>query len=291
MVYSEEDAISMVNGSTLEMGADVLPVDAADPDVDWSVATLAGGTATINSDELLTATGVGTVTVTATAHDGSSVAGTKVITITAASGTYTIAVATNVDVTAAPTASPAGGTYTSNQSVSLSTATSGATIFYTTDGSTPTSSSAMYSSALSISGATTLKAIAVKSGMTDSSVMTEAYNVKVTTNTSTLSFSASNKAKKKINLTFNGLSLTKKKWVKVRLNGRKVTVARVRRSGNNSIVAISFKYKKWAVGNYNLSMTYKNQTKVPYTTKKGKTKYRKGWESGNVTSDNILSII
>jgi hypothetical protein len=64
----------------------------------------------------------------------------------------------------------------------------------------------------------------------------------------------------------------------------------VRRSGNDSIVRIYFKYKKWAVGNYNLAMTYKNQTKVPYTTKKGKTKYRKGWENGGVNSENILSI-
>lgn len=116
-------------------------------------------------------------------------------------------------------------------------------------------------------------------------------NIVVGTDTPTLNYSVSKKAKKKINLTFNGLSLTKKKWVKVRLNGRKVTVQRVRRSGNDSIVRIYFKYRKWAVGNYNLSMTYKNQIKVPYTTKKGKTKYRKGWENGGVNSENILSII
>jgi hypothetical protein len=72
----------MVNGATLAMSADVLPVDATDPSVVWSVATLAAGTATINiTTGVLTATGVGTVTVTATAHDGSGVTGTKVITI------------------------------------------------------------------------------------------------------------------------------------------------------------------------------------------------------------------
>lgn len=115
-------------------------------------------------------------------------------------------------------------------------------------------------------------------------------NIVVGTDTPTLAFSTSKKAKRNINLTFSGLSLTKKQWVKVRLNGRKVTTARVRRSGNDSIVTISFKYGKWAVGSYSLSMIYKNQIKIPYI-KKGKTKYRKGWESGTVNSENILSII
>ena len=192
---------------------------------------------------------------------------------------------------AAPTASPAGGSYTSNQSVSLSTTTSGATIHYTTDGSTPTSSSATYSSSLSISGATTLKAIAVKSGMTDSGVMSESYNVQVTTDTSTLTFSSSKKAKKNITFTFKDLLLTNKKYVNVRLNGRKVKTVRVRRIGNDSLVTVTLKYGRWATGNYNLAMSYKNQIKIPYTTKKGETKYRKGWESGSVNSENILSII
>jgi hypothetical protein len=41
----------------------------------------------------------------------------------------------------APSFSPGGGTYSSAQSVSITTSTSGASIRYTTDGSTPTSSS------------------------------------------------------------------------------------------------------------------------------------------------------
>ena len=70
---------------------------------------------------------------------------------------------------AAPSFSPGGGVYSSTQSVTISTTTSGATIRYTTDGSTPTSSSGtVYSSAVSIASTTTLKAIAYKSGMSDS---------------------------------------------------------------------------------------------------------------------------
>lgn len=79
---------------------------------------------------------------------------------------------------AAPTFSPSGGTYTSTQSVTISTTTSGATIRYTTDGSTPTSTSgSLYSSAISVSSSITLKAIAYKSGMTDSDVASASYTI------------------------------------------------------------------------------------------------------------------
>lgn len=201
------------------------------------------------------------------------------------------AYALSTETVATPSAIPAGGTYTTIQSVTISMSTAGASIYYTTNGSTPTTSSTLYTGAIAISTSTTLKAIAVKAGMNDSAVMSEAYSIKVNTDTPTLGYNTSKKAKRKINLTFKDLTLTKKKWVKVRINGRKVAVQRVKRIENDSIVRIYLKYKKWAVGSYSIVMSYKNQTRVPYTTKKGKIKYRKGWDSGTVTSENILSII
>ena len=77
----------------------------------------------------------------------------------------------------APTFSPAAGTYSSSQSVSISDTTAGTTIYYTTDGSTPTTSSTVYSGPVTVSSSETLEAIATKTGYTDSPVATAAYTI------------------------------------------------------------------------------------------------------------------
>ena len=78
---------------------------------------------------------------------------------------------------ATPTFSPAAGTYTSVQNVTLSTETADATIYYTTDGSDPTASSSVYSSAIPVSSTTTIKAMAAKAGMDNSSVASATYTI------------------------------------------------------------------------------------------------------------------
>jgi hypothetical protein len=86
-------------------------------------------------------------------------------------------------VTATPTVSnpvfsPGGGTYSSAQSVTISTSTSGATIRYTTDGSNPsTTAGTIYSGAISVPTTRTLKAIAYMSGSTNSAVVTANYTI------------------------------------------------------------------------------------------------------------------
>ena len=79
------------------------------------------------------------------------------------------------ETVATPTFTPEGGTYTEAQSVTISCATEGATICYTTDGSEPTSNSTQYSVPLNINTTTTLKAKAFKSGYTESATATATY--------------------------------------------------------------------------------------------------------------------
>ena len=85
--------------------------------------------------------------------------------------------ATALETVATPTFNPAAGAVASGTEVSISCATSDATIHYTVDGTDPTSSSATYSSPIEITATTTIKAIAVKDGMADSEVATATYTV------------------------------------------------------------------------------------------------------------------
>jgi hypothetical protein len=77
-----------------------------------------------------------------------------------------------------PTFSPAAGTYTGSQSVTISDSTPGKTIYYTTDGTTPTSSSSVYSGPITVSSTQTLKALAAASGYFNSSVASATYTIK-----------------------------------------------------------------------------------------------------------------
>jgi hypothetical protein len=65
---------------------------------------------------------------------------------------------------ATPTISPNGGNYTGSVLMTLQTVTVGALIYYTTDGSTPTQSSTLYSGAITLTSGAIIKAIAFKSG-------------------------------------------------------------------------------------------------------------------------------
>jgi hypothetical protein len=76
---------------------------------------------------------------------------------------------------AAPVFAPVSGSFASTVNVTITTATSGADIYYTNDGSTPTSGSTLYSGAIVTSATTTYKAIGIKSGMSDSSVTSKTY--------------------------------------------------------------------------------------------------------------------
>jgi hypothetical protein len=96
-----------------------------------------------------------------------------------ASAAYAISIAV-VPPTAppAPAFAPTAGTYSTAQLVSLTDSDSTATIHYTTDGTQPTASSPVYTSAIDIQTSATIRAIAVDSGV-DSSVASAAYTISI----------------------------------------------------------------------------------------------------------------
>jgi alpha-tubulin suppressor-like RCC1 family protein len=92
------------------------------------------------------------------------------------SGAYTIGFQV-----AAPTFSPVPGTYSSEQDVAMTTATPGATIRYTTDGSTPTETGGtVYTAPVHLSQSVTLKAVAYRTGWTTSTVASGEYSIGLT---------------------------------------------------------------------------------------------------------------
>jgi hypothetical protein len=109
------------------------------------------------------------------------------------SWTYTTGAASTppAATAATPTFSVAGGTYTSAQTVGISDSTAGATIYYTTDGSTPTTSSTKYTGAMTVSSTQTLKAVATASGSSNSAVATAAYTINTSTSSGSGSSSSS----------------------------------------------------------------------------------------------------
>ncbi len=83
----------------------------------------------------------------------------------------------------APAISPATGTYTATQSVTMSSSVAGATIRYTTDATDPTSSSSSYSSAITVDASTVVKAKSFRSAWGDSPITTNTYTLAVATPT------------------------------------------------------------------------------------------------------------
>jgi len=89
-----------------------------------------------------------------------------------ASVSYTVALPC-----ATPTFSLESGEVAKGTTVEIFTETDGATIYYTTNGSTPTTSDTEYSGAITINAAQTIRAIAVKDGMLNSEVASVSYTI------------------------------------------------------------------------------------------------------------------
>lgn len=149
--------------------------------VEWNTTTPANGSYVPSVLTEQTVTLTGTVKCPDSIDDnGITLTTTITITISAAG------------IVGAPTANPTAGTYTENQSVTLTSSTEGATIYYTTDGSEPTitggvpaGTTAQYIAPIAVTGTqgqsitTTIKAIAVKDRMQNSSVEKFTYTIQI----------------------------------------------------------------------------------------------------------------
>jgi len=142
------------NGATLTSGPGLGDTDTSND----------GGDTALTEDKVVIATGVQTATATSNTSD----ADVNVIVALKATGTPTVST---------PSFSPAPGTYTAAITVTLSDWTSGSTIYYTTNGTTPTASSAVYSSPIAVSATETIEAMATASGFANSSVASGVYTI------------------------------------------------------------------------------------------------------------------
>ncbi len=104
-----------------------------------------------------------------TGGSGGSGASQKII-------TWTYAAQTAANATAPPLFSIPAGVYSAPQSVALASPTQGAAVYYTTNGTTPTTASTLYTGPVTVGyGNTTLQAIAVAPGLNPSSVSSETF--------------------------------------------------------------------------------------------------------------------
>lgn len=127
-----------------------------------------------------TSLGTSTTTATTTTTTGGSTTTTGGGTTSSTTSTTTSTTTTTMATVAAPTYVPASGTYEANTlTVTIDCGTTGATIYYTTDGSNPSalSASPIYTGPFSIEASKMIKAIATREGMVNSAVATAEYDL------------------------------------------------------------------------------------------------------------------
>ena len=163
---SSAGPITTTNANDLLFAANYVSMLTNGPGAGFTARVITNPDADLAEDEIVTT--AGTYTATASVASGGWVM--QIVALKAAG---------SQPAAATPTFSPVPGTYTSAQSVSLQDTTAGATIYYTLDGSTPTTSSTVYTAPIPVSTAATIKAMAAAGGFSNSAIATGAYTIQV----------------------------------------------------------------------------------------------------------------
>jgi hypothetical protein len=175
--YNGDDALGLFQGTTL---IDMIGLVGTDPGLAWPVAGV--------TDAMLNHTLIRKPTVASPTTDWAASAGTTTddsqwivqpIDYITDLGMHTFT-PPGGNTVVAPTFTPPAGLYTTPINVTLATTTPNATIYYTLDGNTPTTSSTVYSTPIPIFTTTTIKAIATADTMDNSSVATALYSYPTT---------------------------------------------------------------------------------------------------------------
>jgi regulation of enolase protein 1 (concanavalin A-like superfamily) len=90
-------------------------------------------------------------------------------------GQYALSVYGLATFVSAPIIAPNGGVFTNSVTVSISNTSPGAVVYYTTDGTTPTTNSTLYSAPFVITTTTTVKAVAAQPGYVNSAVTSASF--------------------------------------------------------------------------------------------------------------------
>ena len=136
-----------------------------------TASILVGGTAVAETDAFaFDNVAIGATSYTISFSEENNQVGLQSITLVLADGS------TPVDEVAAPVITPATGTYTEPQTVTI-TATEGCAIYYTLDGSDPTDASTRYEAPFQVSETTIVKAVAVNADDSQSRVATSVITI------------------------------------------------------------------------------------------------------------------
>jgi len=179
--------ISAIAGSSGKNTTTASLLSGSAQSISFSVAGLPSGTTASFSSTTCTPT---CSTILTIGTSGSTPTGSYSITVSGTGGgvtkttSFALSITAGIALTVAtPTITPNGGNFSGSVSVALQTATPGASIYYTTDGSTPTQSSSLYTGAMSVTNSATLNAKAYMSGYSPSTMASAFFTIAENTRT------------------------------------------------------------------------------------------------------------